>query len=339
MRPTHGDYRPGARRRNVSRNVPRGGTRRKFPLIRIILALALGFFIYSRFDDYWPRVREALDFTPPWAGDRAQDEPPADATAQRWAADSSRLALECRQGLSGTCCEALEAASRGLCGETEALLARARWMGAVTEGGTGTPDAPLRVEAQRNADDGEGRLALSGLTGRDAKGVFRFRRSGSGTAGAGAWCEASRGCLRGFGASPAAPLSQGRLEASASSATLGEAVWTSASPWVRAALPGHIVSVDSTAAGSIVRVYHGFELYVAYGPLRAAPGVRPGAVVKAGSHLGDALPRGSTRALPVRVRKAGRDLDPAAFWGVRAAPAANPGYGSGEDVLYSRLDP
>ncbi len=312
----------------MSRNVPRGAAPRKFPLIRILLLVGLGVFLYTRVDDLRPRLREVLDLPAKWREARArEDARPADAPASQWSADSSRFALECRQGLAGACCETLEAVSRGLCGEAGALLRRAGWKGVIAHGAE-TSASSLRIEARR--EPGDARLALSGLAGRDAGGAFRFRRSGS--EGDGPWCEAARGCLRGSTASPAPPLAQGRLELSGDIAS-GEAVWVSASPRVRAVLPGRVVSTDSAAAGTVVRVYHGFELYVSYGPLRVAPGVRSGAAVKTGSHLGDALPRGTSHAVAIRVRKAGRDLDPAAFWAVRAARTA------GEDALYSRLDP
>jgi hypothetical protein len=237
----------------------------------------------------------------------------------RWSADSSVLALDCPRGLAGACCEALDRASTGLCGEASSLVARARWKGFL---GRKAASGYLRLEAsamtEASHESGTARkLALSQLAGIDNLGGFVLRRRGE----ARVWCDGgarSRGCLGGR-AAPVAPLADARLEPRDSS---GAATWVSGSRWVRAALPGRISSVDSVAGGVIVRLYHGFELYTAYGPLQAAPGVRRGAAVKAGSHLGDAPVRGAFRALAVRVRSGGRSLDPAAFWNARLLAAA-----------------
>jgi hypothetical protein len=317
VKPSHGDYKPSGRRRHV----PSGRPRRRIPLIRVALLLALAAFLYTRFDAYGPRLRQALS---PLSlrlgmGDRSRaDGRDARRVAAKWSPDSSLLALDCPRGLAGACCDTLDRASPGLCGEATALRARAAWSRLL--GKPATPEY-LRLQARVAPDAPTRRLALSGLSGRDARGGFLLRRRDAD----GAWCDASRGCLESR-PDPVDPLSGAKLEAVDGD---GAATWVSASPWVRAALPGRVAAVDSAGGGVLVRVYHGYELYTVYGPLQAAPGVRPGAIVTAGSHLGDAPARGALHALAVRVRQAGRVLDAAAFWGVRLSEAAGVGDAGG----------
>src|SRR5690554_7134372 len=52
----HTDFRPARRLRYV----PSGRPRRKFPLIRILLLIALGLFVYSRLDTLWAAASESL---------------------------------------------------------------------------------------------------------------------------------------------------------------------------------------------------------------------------------------------------------------------------------------
>src|SRR5690606_1645223 len=52
----HTDFRPARR----PRYVPSGRPRRKFPLIRILLLIALGLFVYSRLDTLWAVASESL---------------------------------------------------------------------------------------------------------------------------------------------------------------------------------------------------------------------------------------------------------------------------------------
>lgn len=289
-------------------------------MIRVALLLALAIFVYIGFSDYWPHLRQAVASVSPWhrssdKTSRTEGAPAAQASENpqakgavpgvvRWAADSSLIALDCPHGLAGACCEALDGASPGLCGEATSLMGRANWNGVLDKRAAA---GYLRFGAQAMPDEPTRRLALSGLAGRDDRGGFVLRRRAADRA----WCEESRGCL-GDRPSPASPLSDAKLERGAD----GAGTWVSPSPWVRASLPGRISAVDSVEGGVIVRLYHGYELYTTYGPLQPAPGVRPGAIVKTGSHLGDAPARGALHALAVRVRQAGRLLDPAVFWGM-----------------------
>jgi hypothetical protein len=294
------------------------------------LLLALAAFVYVRFDAYWPRLRQAVASVSPWHGSsgktastdagavNAQARGPAQGTV-KWSPDSSLIALDCPRGIAGACCEALDRASPGLCGEATSLMSRANWKGVLDKRAA---SGFLRFEARAVPEEASRRLALSGLAGRDDRGGFILRRRASDLA----WCEGSRGCL-GDRPSPASPLSDAKLERG----TGGAGTWVSPSPWVRAALPGRIAAVDSVEGGVIVRLYHGYELYTTYGPLQPAPGVRPGAIVKTGSHLGDAPARGALHALAVRVRQAGRLLDPAAFWGMSGARLSDAGAVPAED--------
>lgn len=316
MRPSHGDYKPNERRRHV----PTGQPRRKIPVIRAALVLGLAIFAFTRLDDYWPRLRGAFDRTrspeissknvTTGKNEGAGISRSATRGRLRWSADSSRLALDCPQGLSGSCCDSLNAASPGLCGEATALVARAGWKGLIDK--RDAADRFVRVEAHLLEGEPVRRMALSGMAGRDARGGFVFRRRGD----AGSWCDGARGCLGGR-VSPVSPLSDARLRAS--DEITGKATFLSPSPWVRAALPGRVISVDSVEGGVIVHLYHGLETYTEYGPLRAVVGVRPGAIVKTGSHLGDAPLSGATYALAVRVRQGGHPVEASAFWGAVAA--------------------
>jgi hypothetical protein len=284
------------------------------------MLLALGLLVYTRFDDYWPRVRAAVSPASLWRSAFGPSEAEAPALALVWSRDSSRVALECPRGLTGDCCETLEPASPELCAEASALLAKARWKKAVS--GTGNPPLqPLRLEGRAVVSDlGDWTYELSGLGGRDPSGAFQYRREQR-TSGTTAWCDTRRGCLK--DPAPRAPLANGRMHVGGEAARRdGASLWTAGDPEVRAVLPGRVVAAEAVQdmkGVTIVRVYHGRELYADYGPLQAATGVKPGALVRSGSHLGFAPRHPAGYALQVRLRQGGQNLDPAAFWGVRPA--------------------
>jgi hypothetical protein len=333
VKPTHADFRPGKR----PRYVPSGAPRRKIPVLRIALLIALGLLVYTRFDDYWPRLRDTVNPVSLWRQAFGQPEVAAtDAVFPVWSRDSSRVMWKCTQGLAGACCASLRSVHPDLCGEASALLAKARWKHLVDAPSvTGKNRLTLQLEARAVVSDlGDWSFELSGLQGRDPAGNYLLRRA----AGSSAWCDAGRGCLRDL--LPRAPLPQGRLQDGADAAGL----WTASGGQVGAILPGRVVALDSVprnggeGGGMRVEVYHGRELYAFYGPLTPAPGVRAGALVKAGSHLGSAPVLGdgeSGHALLVQVRQAGQNLDPAAFWGVRPAPV--PETPPNDDPLYSEV--
>jgi hypothetical protein len=313
VKPTHTDFRPGKR----PRFVPSGKPRRKIPLIRIALLISFGLLVYTRFDDYWPRLRQAATSVSPFSAATSQTNPAAaarfGALEPVWARDSSRATLACAAGLEPDCCEALETLHGGLCGEAEALFAKARWKQRLSAARAPVGKSALLFEARAIVSDlGDWGLELSGVRGHDLSGVYVFRRA----AGTALWCDAGRGCLR--DPLPRVPLSQGRLQEDPNDASLGvaKAHWVSFARQVLSVLPGRVVSVDSVVGGVRVRVYHGREIYAEYGPLRPAPGLRAGVSVKAGSHLGDALAGLEGSSLTVRVRQAGQWRDPAEFWGI-----------------------
>jgi murein DD-endopeptidase MepM/ murein hydrolase activator NlpD len=330
VKPTHADFRPGKR----PRFVPSGKPRRKIPLIRIALLISFGLLVYTRFDDYWPRLRQVATSASPFAATASQASTAASARFGAlepvWARDSSRATLACAAGLEPDCCDALESLNAGLCGEAEALFAKARWKQRLSAARAPAGKSALLFEARAIVSDlGDWGLELSGVRGHDLSGVYVFRR----TAGTALWCDTRRGCLR--DPLPRAPLAQGRLQEDRADAGLGSAKshWVSFARQVLAVLPGRVVSVDSVSGGARVRVYHGREIYAEYGPLRPAAGVRAGVSVKAGSHLGDALAGLEGSALTVRVRQAGQWRDPAEFWGIEEVfiPESEPVVGA----LYS----
>lgn len=342
MRLSHADYRPGKR----PRFVPSGPPRRKFPLIRIVLLLALGLFIYARFDSLWTMARTAAAPLAIWNKTAGSTEGKnSGSSALTWSGDSSRVTVSCPRGLDATCCEHLDGVERGLCGSARAVLGHARWRGALKparEAASGRAEArPQQWEARAVVSDlGDWGYELSGLRGRDDAGSFAYRRA----AGA-SWCEPRRGCL-----SPAlkpararAPLADGRLvEFGGAEGVRGGATvvtWISSSPRVRAVLPGRIVSVDASpratesdgsdasARPAVVRVYHGAELYATYDGIVPAAGVQPGALVKAGSWLGDlAATRAGAGAggylLSMSLRQAGQPADAALLWEQAPVPEA-----------------
>jgi Peptidase family M23 len=306
--------------------VPSGPPRRKFPLIRIVLLLALGVLVYAKFDDVWNSVRSVANPVTLWnkmtgSADAASSGALGGKSGRLvWSTDSSLVSLACTRGLSADCCDQLNHADKGLCQASKALLEKARWKGALTQNAA---DRPLHIEARAVVGDlGEWGYELSGLSGRDGIGPFTFRRLSTSQA----WCDTRRGCLRTTLAR--APLLEGHLVHAAgngSSETVRAGTtfvkWASGSPRVRAVLPGRVAKVASQGADTTavtVMVYHGAELYVTYGPLRPVAGVKAGALVKAGSYLGDA--RGTTAdgsyALNVGLRQAGQPVDAAAFWGL-----------------------
>jgi hypothetical protein len=307
VRLSHADFRPGKR----PRYVPSGSPRRKLPLIRIALLLGLGFLVYTGFDEYWPRLRDSVQPAALWARAFGSGAPAA-TLAAAWSGDSSRITLECPRGLTGACCEALRPAGPDLCGEAAALMTKARRKGAIRVGAR--QEGTLQLEARAVVSDlGDWGFQLSGLRGRDGAGVFLFRRA----AGAAAWCDAARGCLR--EPAPRAPLAGGLLREEPGAGPR----WTAPGAQVRAVLPGRVAAVTKARDGMRVRVYHGRELYTDYGPLTPAAGVKSGALVKAGSHLGNAPGAGGEgHTLTVRVRQAGLNVDPAAFWNVNGNAGA-----------------
>ncbi len=326
MKPTHADFRPGKR----PRFVPSGKPRRKLPLIRIALLIGVGLLVYARFDDYWPHLRKAATAVAPWSGKTAPAPAHSGALEPVWARDSSRVTLACAAGLENDCCAALESLDQGLCGETQALLAKARWKQRISHSHAPAGKEALLLEARAIVSDlGDWGLELSGLRGNDDAGVYLFRRA----AGISTWCDAARGCLR--DPLPRTPLAQGHLQEDAEEARHGgmNGHWVSGVRQVLAVLPGHVVSVDSTPSGVTVTVYHGREIYAEYGPLEPAHGVRSGAPVKAGSHLGDVLASAAGtegNVLTVRIVQAGQSRDPAMFWGIQAVPVPEPESVDGE---------
>lgn len=278
-------------------------------MIRIALLVALALFVYGRFDVLWSWVRETANpvalssaiWRAAFDGDAGNAMP-----VPVWSPDSSRMRLECPRGLTPGCCESLTGAAPGLCGEAGALLAKARWTGTLR----GDVRAALGLEARAFVSDlGDWGYELDAARGRDEAGAYRLRKNA-----AGQWCDERRGCVR--APRPRAPLAGGRFFAPDGFAP-GTALWTARERSVRAVLPGRVMDVttiDSAAGGTVVRVYHGRELYAFYGPLRAAEGVRAGALVRAGSHLGDAPRRDGGYGLRIALRRAGRPLDPASFW-------------------------
>ncbi|HLU69289.1 MAG TPA: hypothetical protein VKZ88_00815 [Fibrobacteria bacterium] len=324
MKVKHTDFRPARR----PRYVPSGRPRRKFPLIRILLLIALGLFVYSRLDTLWAVASESLRPATVWhkvtgaifGGDESSGELPL-----AWSRDSSRVTLDCPRGLDAACCESLSAVNENLCGATAALLEKARWQGELS-GPRETP-RPLRLEARAVVSDlGEWSHELAGVRGEDPSGPYAYRRA----AGSHAWCDARRGCLTRPRAQP--PLAAGRLLSSGRAdpirggATIVQ--WVAATPRVRAILPGRVTAVDSATGrgpAAIVHVYHGTELYATYGPLTPAAGVRPGALVKTGSYLGDApapVKTGLYR-LTMNIRQGGQPLDAATLWGQAADRASS----------------
>jgi hypothetical protein len=332
MRLSHADFRPGKR----PRYAPSGPPRRKVPLIRIVLLIGLGIFVYTRFDTMWSGVRDFVNPDKVWHKLTGQSDENRDGTLKlTWSSDSSRVSLECPRGLNAACCESLADADGDLCGEASALLEKAQWKRALQ--GKDLGKQPLFVEGRAVVSDlGDWGFELSDLRGRDAAGAFVYRRA----AGSQAWCDTRRGCLKPL--LPRAPLLDGRLSAmgdlKGSESTAGAtSQWLSGSPRVRSVLPGRVVAVIAAQPHVFVRVYHGGERYVTYGPLKAAPGVKPGVMVKLGSHLGDAAMRPGTGgySLTVRLRDGGRPSSAESFWGIRPEPALPDGPLPTDDPLYS----
>ncbi len=299
--------------------MPSGRPPRKFPLIRILLLIALGAFVYTRFDTLWSMASGSLNPATVWnkiTGTMFGGSDKPGRLTLAWSSDSSRVTLHCPRGLDASCCESLATVDHTLCGAAGALLEKARWQGTLSR--TREAERPLQLEARAVVSDlGIWSHELAGVRGEDPSGAFAYRRNP-----AGVWCDGRRGCLT--RARARAPLAEGRLLSSLSSggadpirggATLVH--WVAPSPRVRAILPGRVTEVDSAgggSAGAIVRVYHGTELYADYGPIAPATGVTPGALVKTGSYLGDAPAAAGGYRLTMGLRQGGQPLDPAALW-------------------------
>lgn len=293
-------------------------------MIRIVLLLALGLFIYTRFDSLWTVVRETAKPLAVWNKVRTPGTTKTvSSAALAWSDDSSRVTVNCPRGLDAACCENLNTVDRGLCGSARALLGHARWRGALKLSREAAAERPQQWDARATVSDlGDWGYELAGARGRDDAGSFAYRRSASGS-----WCEPKRGCLTPALKSARArePLVDGRLvDFGGADVVRGGATvvtWVSSSPRVRAVLPGRVVALeplDAEAKASPrvnVRVYHGAELYATYGPVAAAAGVEPGALVKAGSWLGDLAPgRAGGYVLTMGLRQAGQPADAARLW-------------------------
>lgn len=306
------DYRPGHRSRRVP--PPSGKTPRRFPLVRILLLAGLAAFIYASFDEAWPRLRAMVQPAAWWDAIFARtgaDEKPARTV---WSRDSSRVVVQCPQGIGPACCEDLDAVQPGLCGSARAIHAKAAWKKAIASNAA-IQSVEARASFQDNPDGQE--FELAAVRGRDASGEWNFQRRGDA-----AFCDARRGCLG--DPAPRAPLADARLYIDGTAGPDAASDWVSASAHVRAVLPGRITAVDSAPGGVRVRVYHGAERYVEYGPLVPAAGVAPGALVRAGSLLGNAPAHAGRHRLSVRVRQAGGPVPAEQFWNVTATAAGLP---------------
>ncbi len=309
---TRADYRPARR----PRRVPTGTPRRKVPLIRVALLITLGVFIAARFDDYWPKLREW--FSPAAVKERMFGKPDAFAEGEgavklAWSEDSLRITAECSEGITAPCCAALSAANATLCGAARAGLAKARWRGKL-----GEPTGGMRIDARAHeSEDRPGDLrswSVASIRGRDARGEFNFRRAAPGRE----WCDAGRGCLD--APSPRAPLQDGRLLPASGDGLFAQWTSNSTSPRVLSVLPGRIVAIDTLEASvARIRIWHGMELYTSYEPVIPADAARPGARVRAGSHLGDLARSQGARALIFTARQAGVPVDASLFWEPGAA--------------------
>lgn len=325
MKIKHADFRPAKR----PRYVPSGRAPRKFPLIRILVLIALGVFVYTRFETLWTVASDTLNPVKVWHKVTAPLFGAADADPQGvrpvWSQDSSRVTFHCPRGLDAACCQSLTAVDETLCGTAGAVLEKARWRGTLAR--SLTAERPLHLDARAVVSDlGVWSHELAGVRGDDPSGPFAYRRA----AGADAWCDGRRGCLT--RATARAPLAEGRLalppagtDPVRGGATL--VYWLAATPRVRAILPGRVTGVDSSGGGSagvIVRVHHGMELYAAYGPITPATGVTPGALVKTGSYLGDAPAAAGGFRLAMSVRQGGQPVDAATLWAQAARRAEVP---------------
>lgn len=329
----HTDFRPVKR----PRYVPSSRPPRKFPLIRILLLIALAVFVYTRFDTLWSTASEKFHPATVWHKVTGplfgKDDKPGRLTLA-WNADSSRVTLTCPRGLDAACCESLATVNESLCGTAAAVLEKARWKGVLSR--TPASQRPLHLEAHTVVSDlGAWGHELTGVRGEDPSGTFAYRlagRAGPGPTSGGSarsWCDSRRGCLS--RAAAREPLADARLLSplSGTDPVHGGATivhWIAPTSRVRAILPGRVVAVASGggAAGVSVRVYHGTELYASYGPLTPAPGVSPGALVKTGSYLGDAPAAAGGYRLTMRLRQGGQPLDPTALWEQAARRAFMP---------------
>ena len=302
---TNADFRPKKR----SGVVPSGKPRRKIPVLRILLLIAVATFAYLKFDSVWSGVR-ALNPVALWDKTFGGPRPVADnLTRPAWSPDSSEFTLECPTGLRG-CCETAPASATGICRQAGALLNKARvrqTLGAVAV------DAPLRLHARAGVSrTGHGVFNLSALQGRTGSGKssggsFALRKNS-----AGVWCDTRQVCLSAPG--PKAPLALGRLGSAGR--------WVSASSAVHPVLPGRITGIDSVPGGTRVRIYHGGELYTTYEPLTGAS-LKPGAQVTPRTVLGDAPWLAAGYTVILRARRGGLNLDPSDFFAVQALAVAD----------------
>jgi hypothetical protein len=208
----------------------------------------------------------------------------------RWsfAADSQTATLECSGFNATVCCRALENLRAGACGEARFVAEKNRW-----KQDLGEPVQLLGAEAFRPpSGDGESRIELTAVLGKDARGSFRFqRRAPDGDGSPRDWCDSGRGCLTSETAQPA--LREGR---------------------VFPVFSGRVTAVDSTPAGYRVTVYHGRELYTHYAFLRRLKeGIRAGAVARQSMPLGEAARDSLGDSSAVRFERAGMTVDPAEF--------------------------
>ncbi len=268
---------PGARRR------------RNIPVLRVFLLVGCGAFVYARFDSIWSRLRPAR---------RAASAPMHDASYSgpeslplRFNADSTEVSVDCRGVGERACCGSLARLSPSLRGETEAVLAKARWRHAL-EGRILLTGIRLRI-----LSEGPEKARILALEGRDGKGAFRYARALEAEGpGAGIWCDSRRGCLARPAPRPA----------------LRNAFY----PEVFPVLPGRVTRVDSVGPGLFrVAVYHGRELYTVYDPLvRVAAGLKAGSPADPLRPLGDAVADSVGNPLHFQAVQAGMPLDPEDFF-------------------------
>ena len=292
------------------------GSRRKIPLIRILLLVVAAVLVYRKFDDFWPKFRSFVGHPKV-----VHSVGVSGNAAWIYSGDSTRAVLNCSRFKETDYCPFMEELQPGLCGQVRATLEKARRLDAL--------NAPVlsRVELYlpgTESQDVHKTVVLVRVEGRDSKGKFRYERTGEDPFSS--LCDSARGCLK--SPSPRLPLEYGRTAgADANVNATGESFsrWTSKTSSVFPVLPGRIFHVDSLGPDNHRAVlYHGNELYTTYEGLdHIAAGLKNGALVDPFKAIGYAAPVDSLELsdsskyrMSFRVEQAGMFLDPLDFLAV-----------------------
>jgi len=311
MKLSEADFRPRQRARRVPST-----TRRKIPVVRILILIVAAALVYKRFDSIWPGAHLKKSHSKQTSGTGLKGFDADGLPVWVFSKDSTQAVLNCEKSSEAECCEALDDLHSGFCGDARALVQKARWLHKLDQ------SVAKRFEARIQPSGSGSTLAtLISVAGHSKTDNFQFTRtidlSNADGSSIGPWCESSGDCL--VPSALRTPLVQGKMvpiTQSEDATSNGTATWTSHIPEVFPVLSGTVSGIDSLGPGRYrVTLYHGKELYSSYEPLRrVAMDLKTGVVVSSHRPIGEATTdtlatADSKHTIQFQIVQAGMPLD------------------------------